>query len=661
MSLHPEYARKISALRGPILILGASGFIGANLLRHILAIRKDVVGTAFAMPAWRLDDIPQENVYYLDLLVPQNLETLLDQTAPSTVFDCVAYGAYSFEQDSHRIYETNIMLKVALLDLLCERGTYCYIHAGSSSEYGVHADRPPEDAALEPNSQYSVSKAAVSGLLQFTGKQRGLRCATLRLYSVYGPLEERSRQIPSVVIEGAAGRYPNFVDPRITRDFVYVEDACEAFTEAALALTPAHYGDSFNIGSGRATSIAELAATAQTLFAIPTQPEFASMPKRKWDFHGQWCANTARTSEVLGWRARTSLADGLSQTADWIRQLPDRSRYDRSAKGFVENQNESISAIIACYKDAQAIPIMYERLVRVFEKLHIDYEIIFVNDGSPDNSQDVIQEISRRNRRVIGITHSRNFSSQAAFRSGLEISKKRACVLLDGDLQDPPELIEKFVAEWRKGYEVVYGRRVQREAPLLMQFSYKLFYRLFHQLSYVDIPRDAGDFSLIDRKVVRWILTCQERDFFLRGVRAFVGFRQTGVDYIRPERVFGKSTNNLWRSFGWAKKGILSFSNVPLNTLTGLGLLSFIMGIVLSIGQIAAKLIFPSAAPRGITTVILLILVLGSVNLLAVSIVGEYIAKILEEVKARPHFIRLNIIRSGEVRQADMRRGNNGA
>ena len=659
--MHPEYARKISALRGPILILGASGFIGANLLRHILAIRKDVVGTAFAMPAWRLDDVPQENIYYLDLLVAQNLETLLDEVAPSTVFDCVAYGAYSFEQDSHRIYETNIMLKVALLDLLCERGTYCYIHAGSSSEYGVHADRPPEDAALEPNSQYSVSKAAVSGLLQFTGKQRGLRCANLRLYSVYGPLEERSRLIPSVVVEGGAGRYPSFVDSDITRDFIYVEDACEAFTEAALALTPAHYGDSFNVGSGCATSIAELAETAQTLFAIPTQPAFASMPKRKWDFHGQWRANTNRTAEVLGWRARTSLADGLALTADWYRQLPDQSRYNRSAKGFVENQNESISAIIACYKDAQAIPIMYDRLVKVFEKLHVDYEIIFVNDGSPDNSQDVIQEISRRNRRVIGITHSRNFSSQSAFRSGLEISKKRACVLLDGDLQDPPELIEQFVAEWRKGFEVVYGRRVQREAPLLMQFSYKLFYRLFHQLSYVDIPRDAGDFSLIDRKVVRWILTCQERDFFLRGVRAFVGFRQTGVDYIRPERVFGKSTNNMWRSFGWAKKGILSFSNVPLNTLTGLGIVSFIAGIVLSLGQIVAKLLFPSAAPRGVTTVILLILVLGSINLLAISIVGEYIAKILEEVKARPHFVRLNIIRSGEVRQADMRRGTKGA
>lgn len=659
--MHPEYARKISALRGPILILGASGFIGANLLRHILEIRKDVVGTAFGMPAWRLEDVPQENTYYLDLLVAQNLETLLDQVAPSTVFDCVAYGAYSFEQDSHRIYETNIMLKVALLDLLCERGTYCYIHAGSSSEYGVHADGPLENAALEPNSQYSVSKAAVAGLLQFTGKQRGLRCANLRFYSVYGPLEERSRLIPSVIVEGAAGRYPSFVDPDITRDFVYVEDACEAFAEAALALTPAHYGDSFNIGSGRATSIAELAETAQTLFAITTQPEFASMEKRKWDFHGQWRANTTRTAEVLGWRARTSLSDGLARTAEWVRQLPDPSRYDRSAKGFVENQNESISAIIACYKDAQAIPIMYDRLVKVFEKLHIDYEIIFVNDGSPDNSQEVIQEISRRNRRVIGITHSRNFSSQSAFRSGLEISKNRACVLLDGDLQDPPELIEQFVAEWRKGYEVVYGRRVQREAPLLMQLSYKLFYRLFHQLSYVDIPRDAGDFSLIDRKVVRWILNCQERDFFLRGVRAFVGFRQTGVDYIRPERVFGKSTNNMWRSFGWAKKGILSFSNVPLNTLTGLGILSFIAGAVLSLGQIVAKLLFPSAAPRGFTTVILLVLVLGSLNLLAIGIVGEYIAKILEEVKARPHFIRLNIIRSGEVRQADIRRGNNGA
>src|SRR6202043_2709043 len=176
-------------------------------------------------------------------------------------------------------------------------------------------------------------------------------------------------------------------------------------------------------------------------------------------------------------------------------------------------------------RDNQAIPIMYERLKACFTKLNIDYEIIFVNDCSPDDSEEVIRSISRNDRRVLGISHSRNFGSQAAFRSGMEISAKNACVLLDGDLQDPPELIEQFVAKWRDGYDVVYGRRVKREAPWHMQVAYKLFYRLFDKFSYLKIPHDAGDFSLMDKRVVAAMLRFPERHLFLRGLRAFVGFK----------------------------------------------------------------------------------------------------------------------------------------
>jgi dolichol-phosphate mannosyltransferase len=239
----------------------------------------------------------------------------------------------------------------------------------------------------------------------------------------------------------------------------------------------------------------------------------------------------------------------------------------------------------------------------------------------------------------------------------MEIAGKRACVLLDGDLQDPPELIEQFVEKWREGNEVVYGRRVRREAGILMQVAFKAFYLLFNRLSYVHMPRDAGDFSLMDRRVVRWVLECKERDLFVRGLRAFVGFRQVGVDYHRPERMFGRSTNNLWKNIGWAKKGILSFSNVPLNMVSSAGVLLFAAGLGLSFLQLLAKLFFPASAPKGVTTIVLLVLILGSLNLLAVSIVGEYIAKIFEEVKERPHFIRMNIIQNGEIRRATVQQG----
>jgi polyisoprenyl-phosphate glycosyltransferase len=234
----------------------------------------------------------------------------------------------------------------------------------------------------------------------------------------------------------------------------------------------------------------------------------------------------------------------------------------------------------------------------------------------------------------------------------MEIASKNACVLLDGDLQDPPELIEQFVSRWRKGYDVVYGRRVKREASLFMKFSYKAFYRIFDYFSYIRIPHDAGDFSLMDKRVVRAILQFPERDLFLRGVRAFAGFKQVGVDYVRPERMFGVTTNSLLKNIGWAKKGILSFSDTPLNILSAVGSILFAISVLLMIVQSVARLLFPYLVPPGLTTTIVLILFFGSGNLFAIALVGEYIAKIFEEVKRRPMFIRRSIVRDGEVRPA---------
>lgn len=307
-------------------------------------------------------------------------------------------------------------------------------------------------------------------------------------------------------------------------------------------------------------------------------------------------------------------------------------------------KKKKISAIIACYKDNQAIPFMYKRLKEVFAKINVNYEIIFVNDGSPDDSEKVIGKIVRKDVNVIGINHSRNFGSQMAFTSGMEISKGDAVVLLDGDLQDPPEMIEKFYKKWLEGFDVVYGIRVKREAPLFMQIMYKVFYRIFHKLSYVKIPVDAGDFSLIDKKVVQSLLLLQERDRFLRGLRAWVGFRQIGVPYVRPERMFGITTNSLLKNFDWAIKGIFSFSYVPLRLITLLSLGVFILSIFAILAQIILTFLFPGT-PRGTTTILVTVLFLGAIQLLGIAILGEYISKIFEEVKQRPKFIVKSILR----------------
>lgn len=645
-----EWRHKIDSLQGPILLLGASGFIGANLLRHLLRVRPDVFGTSSQPSAWRLEGVPAAHVISGDLLIEQNIANLLDTVRPRTVFNCVAHGAYSFETDVSLIYRTNIDLTARLVDVLGRRGIHRYVHAGSSSEYGDDASGPAEEVALRPNSHYSVSKGAAAGLLHYAGTKLGFPGVNLRLYAVYGPYEDASRLVPTAILKGLRGEHTSYVDPEISRDFLYVDDACEAFVDAALNLREDRFGASYNIGSGVKTTIGEFAQLCKEAFGLPGDPPF-TMPNRQWDV-ARWFANPAKARAELGWAASTSLRDGITAMTAWCRSLDDIGRFERSSKRFGPDETYSVSAVIACYRDGQAIPIMYRRLKDTFEQLNIGHEIIFVNDNSPDDSEEVIRAISARDHHVIGVSHSRNFGSQAAFRSGMEVATKNACVLLDGDLQDPPELIEQFVAKWREGFDVVYGSRVKREAPWYMEVAYKMFYRLFERFSYVKVPRDAGDFSLMDRRVVRCVLSFPERDLFIRGVRAFAGFRQTGVAYVRPERMFGVSTNNFLKNVGWAKKGILSFTNTPLNVLSAAGVALFGVSLLLGLIYLASRLFFPDQAPRGFTSLVLIVIFFGSINVLAVSMIGEYIAKIFEEVKRRPHFIRRSFVRDGEVRGA---------
>lgn len=300
--------------------------------------------------------------------------------------------------------------------------------------------------------------------------------------------------------------------------------------------------------------------------------------------------------------------------------------------------SRKISAIVACYRDEEAIPVMAQRLKAAFEKISVDYEIIFVNDASPDHSQEVLEKLAQGDHRIKVILHSRNFSSQNAFTSGLRKATGNACVLLDGDLQDPPELIEDFYKKWLQGYEVVYGIRVHRKMQPLLELGYKAFYRLFQKMAYFPIPVDAGDFSLIDRKVVDVLNILPERDRFIRGLRAWSGFRQIGVPYTRPERMFGKSTNNLLANIRWAKKGIFSFSYAPLELISLAAVFTSAIAGLAIILQVGSRIFYPNI-PHGITTIIVVCLFLGAVQLLSLAFIGEYIGRIFEEVKQRPIYV----------------------
>jgi dolichol-phosphate mannosyltransferase len=444
---------------------------------------------------------------------------------------------------------------------------------------------------------------------------------------------------------------PPLAKPETSRDFIHVDDVTAAFVQTALRMSPDIAGESFNIGTGVRTSLARLAEFARELFHIEANPKFSADASRAWDVD-VWRANPAKAARLLGWTPVVSLEDGLKRTFDWWRETLKNADFSAlTKKGDARPAKTSISAVIACYRDAEAIPIMYERLKTVFSRLGLDYEIIFVNDASPDDSEECILRISAEDPGVIGITHSRNFGSQAAFRSGMELCSKEACVLLDGDLQDPPEIIEQFVEAWRAGADVVFGRRVKREMPMGLEWCYRVFYRLFDTMSDIPIPRHAGDFSLMDRSVVYWLLRCAERDSFLRGLRAYVGFRQTSVDYERPERMFGKSTNNWIKNIGWAKKAIFSFSRLPLHLLTAFGSVAFIGAALLALTTLFMRIVFPESVPQGVTTILLVSLFFGSATILGLGILGEYIGKILEETKGRPSFIRKHIISAGKLKR----------
>ncbi len=310
----------------------------------------------------------------------------------------------------------------------------------------------------------------------------------------------------------------------------------------------------------------------------------------------------------------------------------------------MSGRQPKVSAVIACYRDAPAIPEMHERLTATFRKIGVAYEIIFVNDGSPDNAGEVLRALAERDRKVIVVTHSRNFGSQSAFTSGMRVATGDAVVLLDGDLQDPPELIEQFYARWREGYEVVYGERTGRAASLSLQVAYKLFYRLFRMASYVPIPLDVGDFSLMDHKVVEAINQLPENNRFVRGLRAWVGFRQIGVPYYRPERLYGRTTNSFVRNLGWARKAIFSFSYAPLDLITLLALLTVIGAFAMIVVQVVVRLMRPELVPSGFSTLIVLILFMGGIQLLCLSIIGSYLAHIYDEVKRRPPYVIDNVL-----------------
>ena len=309
---------------------------------------------------------------------------------------------------------------------------------------------------------------------------------------------------------------------------------------------------------------------------------------------------------------------------------------------------KSISVIIPSYNEEENIKELYERIIKVLDEINInDYEIIFIENGSSDKSLDLLKNINSLNNKVKIVSFSRNFGYQNAILAGLEYSKKDHACILDGDLQDPPEIIKDLVLKADDGFDVVYGVRKKREATFFKKISYKLFYFVYQKLSEISVPKEVGEFCLLNRKVINHLIKLREKNLFIRGLRSWVGFNQTGIEYNRMERNKGNPKFSLYASFILGLDGIISFTLIPLRIALILGLIFFIISIIYILFVFVTKLLVIFGykiplwliMPKGLTIMNLIMVTFLSLIILILGIIGEYIGKIYTEVKDRPRYI----------------------
>lgn len=297
-----------------------------------------------------------------------------------------------------------------------------------------------------------------------------------------------------------------------------------------------------------------------------------------------------------------------------------------------------LSIVIPIFNEEKILPVLFDRLSGVLKQLNVSYEVIFVDDGSIDNSLTLLKEFARDDSRIKIIRLSRNFGHQPALTAGLNRANGKAVILMDGDLQDPPEVIPELVQKWRNGYDVVYVVRKKRRESIIKVFIFGLFYRLLNQLSQIKMPLNAGIFSLLDRKVVDVLKNMPERNRYLSGLRTYAGFKQVGIESNRNARYDESPRQTLPKLIKLALDGIFSFSFVPLRVATFIGFLISISSFLILIFFIYLK-ITDKVPISGWVSIMVAILFLGGIELITLGIIGEYIGRIYDEVKKRPYYI----------------------
>jgi polyisoprenyl-phosphate glycosyltransferase len=298
----------------------------------------------------------------------------------------------------------------------------------------------------------------------------------------------------------------------------------------------------------------------------------------------------------------------------------------------------TLTVIAPVYNEEALLPLFYRRVIAALEPLDEPFELLLIDDGSRDRSYEIMRALHERNARVRVVSFSRNFGHQMAISAGLDLARGQAVIIMDADLQDPPELIPTLVQKWREGGEVVYAKRTRRRGETLFKrLTASLFYRLIGRIASIPIPPDTGDFRLLDRRVVDALVRMRERHRFLRGLSAWLGFKQVAVPYEREERIAGETKWPFWKMARFSLDAITGFSYAPLQLATACGF--FVAGLSVLGILLAVVLRLFNVAIQGQATTLILVLFMGGVQLIFLGIIGEYLGRIYDEVRARPLYV----------------------
>jgi glycosyltransferase involved in cell wall biosynthesis len=325
-----------------------------------------------------------------------------------------------------------------------------------------------------------------------------------------------------------------------------------------------------------------------------------------------------------------------SLKADVSERIISESQQGAAKPGWSEVP--TISVVIPVFNEQENLTTLYDRVTSVLTPFEPSYEIIFVDDGSRDRSLELLHGFEARDRRVTIMELARNFGHQVAISAGLDHARGQGVIIMDADMQDPPEVLPQFIAKWREGHDVVYAIREHRKEGWLKRTGYNLFYRLLQRIANIRIPLDAGDFCIMDRRVVDLLNGMPERNRFVRGIRSWVGLDQVGLAYERQARYAGETKYTFRRLLYLALDGLVSFSYVPLRMISILGLGVSVMSFLLAVFYLIKKLT-SGLSPPGFATLIVAVFFLAGIQLITIGVIGEYVGRIFEEVKHRPLYV----------------------